>query len=229
MYAGIAGALGALTVQFVGPDSFSVFLSISLLVGVVVGGLASISGAVYGALFIQFVPNLADDISKAAPSAIYGVVLIVLSRVPDAIRSRGPRTQSHRRARGMEKRPEHRLRVTSRPHGAGYTRHAIQGGAMKPRGCHCRYCSWVPCVMRLVLFGCKQKDSMGEEGKAGAAAGVEAPGQRRDQDRADDALQRPGVGIRNHRKGGGRVLQEDQQGGRDQRSSDKPPERRRRL
>jgi branched-chain amino acid transport system permease protein len=42
----------------------------------VVGGLASISGALYGALFIQFVPNIADDISKAAPWAIYGVFLI---------------------------------------------------------------------------------------------------------------------------------------------------------
>jgi branched-chain amino acid transport system permease protein len=77
MYTGIAGALSALVVQFVGPDSFSVFLSISLLVGVVVGGLASISGAIYGALFIQFVPNLADDLSKAAPSAVYGVVLVL--------------------------------------------------------------------------------------------------------------------------------------------------------
>jgi len=36
------------------------------LVGIVVGGLASISGALYGALFIQFVPNVADEISKAA-------------------------------------------------------------------------------------------------------------------------------------------------------------------
>jgi branched-chain amino acid transport system permease protein len=76
MYAGIAGALGALVVQFVGPDSFTIFFSISLLVGIVVGGVASISGAVYGALFIQFVPNLADEVSKAAPWAIYGVVLI---------------------------------------------------------------------------------------------------------------------------------------------------------
>jgi branched-chain amino acid transport system permease protein len=76
MYAGVAGALGALAVQFVGPDSFTIFLSISLLVGIVVGGIASISGAVYGAVFIQFVPNLADEISKAAPWAIYGVVLI---------------------------------------------------------------------------------------------------------------------------------------------------------
>ncbi len=76
LYTGVAGALGAIAVQFVAPDSFNVFLSISFLVGVVVGGLASISGAVYGALFIQFVPNIADDISKAAPWAIYGVFLI---------------------------------------------------------------------------------------------------------------------------------------------------------
>ncbi len=47
-----------------------------MLVGVVVGGLASISGALYGALFIQFVPNIADQISKAAPWAIYGIFLI---------------------------------------------------------------------------------------------------------------------------------------------------------
>ena len=76
MYTGIAGALGAIAVQFVAPDSFNIFLSITLLVGVVIGGLASISGAVYGAIFIQFVPNLADQISKAAPWAIYGIFLI---------------------------------------------------------------------------------------------------------------------------------------------------------
>ncbi|MEO5672562.1 MAG: branched-chain amino acid ABC transporter permease, partial [Ramlibacter sp.] len=76
LYTGVAGALSAIAVQFASPDSFPIFLSITLLVGVVVGGLASISGAIYGALFIQFVPNLADDISKAAPWAIYGVFLI---------------------------------------------------------------------------------------------------------------------------------------------------------
>ena len=76
MYTGVAGALGAIAVQFVAPDCFDVFLSITLLVGIVVGGLASISGALYGALFIQFVPNVADQISKAAPWAIYGVFLI---------------------------------------------------------------------------------------------------------------------------------------------------------
>ena len=76
MYTGVAGALGAIAVQFVAPDSFTVLLSISLLVGVVVGGLASIPGAIFGGLFIQFIPNVADQISKAAPWAIYGLFLI---------------------------------------------------------------------------------------------------------------------------------------------------------
>lgn len=76
LYTGVAGALGAIAVQFVAPDSFNIFLSIVFLVGIVVGGLASISGALYGALFIQFVPNIADEISKAAPWAVFGVFML---------------------------------------------------------------------------------------------------------------------------------------------------------
>jgi branched-chain amino acid transport system permease protein len=80
-YTGVAGALSAVAIAFVAPDSFNVFLSISLLTGSVIGGLATISGAIYGALFIQFVPNWAQDISKAAPWAIFGTFLIVFMYV----------------------------------------------------------------------------------------------------------------------------------------------------
>jgi branched-chain amino acid transport system permease protein len=76
MYTGVAGALGAIAIQFVAPDSFNFFVSIIFLVGIVIGGLASIGGAIYGALFIQFVPNVADAISKAAPWAIFGIFLL---------------------------------------------------------------------------------------------------------------------------------------------------------
>lgn len=79
LYTGVAGALGAIVVQFVAPDSFTAVLSINFLVGVVIGGLASVSGAIWGALFIQFVPNFADQISKAAPWAIYGIVMIAFA------------------------------------------------------------------------------------------------------------------------------------------------------
>ncbi len=77
-YCGVAGAMAAVVVAYVSPDSFTVNLSIFLLVGVVVGGLASIPGAIFGAMFIQYVPNIADEISKSAPAAIYGVLLIGL-------------------------------------------------------------------------------------------------------------------------------------------------------
>lgn len=76
MFTGIAGALSTIAVQFVAPDSFSFPLSITLFVGLVVGGVDSILGAVFGGIFIEFVPNIANDISKAAPGAIYGLILI---------------------------------------------------------------------------------------------------------------------------------------------------------
>jgi branched-chain amino acid transport system permease protein len=78
-YTGVAGALSAVAIAFVSPDSFTVFLSITLLIGSVIGGLASIQGAIYGAFFVQFVPNWAQDISKAAPWAIFGVFLILFT------------------------------------------------------------------------------------------------------------------------------------------------------
>lgn len=78
LYTGIAGSLGAIAVQFVAPDSFSVFVSITLFVGLVAGGAASIGGTIVGALFIEFIPNLSDQVSKAAPGAVYGVLLIAM-------------------------------------------------------------------------------------------------------------------------------------------------------
>jgi branched-chain amino acid transport system permease protein len=82
LYAGVAGGLSAIAVGFVSPESFGLSLSLSFLVGIVVGGLASLGGVLFGALFIEFVPNFADQLSvnfgesaKALPSAIYGVLL----------------------------------------------------------------------------------------------------------------------------------------------------------
>ncbi len=77
-YAGVAGSLYAIAVAFVNPDSFPISLSILLLTGVVVAGLGSLSGIVFGALFIEFVPLDAQNISKQAPSVVYGLVLIAV-------------------------------------------------------------------------------------------------------------------------------------------------------
>lgn len=77
MYTGVAGALSAVAVQYVAPDSFTFLLSLSLIVGCVIGGVTSIWGAVVGGIFIQFVPNVADRLSEAAPWAVYGIILIL--------------------------------------------------------------------------------------------------------------------------------------------------------
>ena len=85
LYAGVAGGLSSIAVGFVSPESFGLALSLSFLVGIVVGGLASLGGVLFGALFIEFVPNLSDQLSvsfgesaKALPGAIYGVLLILI-------------------------------------------------------------------------------------------------------------------------------------------------------
>jgi branched-chain amino acid transport system permease protein len=77
LYTGVAGSLGAIVVQFVAPDSFGIFVSIYFFVGLVVGGVASIGGAIIGGAFIEYIPNLAESVSKAAPGAVYGIILIL--------------------------------------------------------------------------------------------------------------------------------------------------------
>jgi branched-chain amino acid transport system permease protein len=77
-YTGVAGALGAIAVQFVAPDSFTFLLSVSLLVGLVVGGVGSIPGSLFGGLFVLFVPNIAERVSTGLAGAIYGVILLLV-------------------------------------------------------------------------------------------------------------------------------------------------------
>lgn len=78
LYTGVAGSLGAIVVQFVAPDSFTFFLAVSFLVGLVVGGVGWIPGALIGGAFVMFVPNLAEQVSKGLAWAVYGVILILV-------------------------------------------------------------------------------------------------------------------------------------------------------
>lgn len=75
---GIAGALSAVVVKFVAPDSFTFALSVALLVGLVIGGVGWLPGALIGAAFIVFVPNIAEEVSKGLSGAVYGVFLIMM-------------------------------------------------------------------------------------------------------------------------------------------------------
>jgi len=82
-YAGVAGALLAISAFSVQPGAFPVERSIALLVGLAVGGLGSLAPLVAGAAFLVFLPQWAQDISKApgVPSVIYGGVLILLMMI----------------------------------------------------------------------------------------------------------------------------------------------------
>ena len=92
LYTGLAGALSAITVAYVAPDSFALPLSIAFLVGLVVGGISSLSGCLIGGIFLVLVQNwsqsLSDwmkstfDLRYDVPSwAIYGVLLLLLMYV----------------------------------------------------------------------------------------------------------------------------------------------------
>jgi branched-chain amino acid transport system permease protein len=84
---GVAGGLGAIAVQFVAPDSYTITLAISLFLGMVVGGVGWLPGSIVGSAFIIFVPNIADGISKGLSGAVFGVILfLVIFLVPHGAR-----------------------------------------------------------------------------------------------------------------------------------------------
>lgn len=86
MYTGIAGSLSAIAIEFVAPESFLFTLAVLLLVGSVVGGVASIYGALFGGAFILLIPNFSESVARMLEGvvnspqgltwAIYGFFLI---------------------------------------------------------------------------------------------------------------------------------------------------------
>jgi branched-chain amino acid transport system permease protein len=77
-YAGIAGALLAFATAYVSPDVYTFALSLSLLTGAVIGGIATPWGALLGGVVVVFLPLWAEKISPAAPAIANGVILILV-------------------------------------------------------------------------------------------------------------------------------------------------------
>ena len=89
LYVGLAGALHAIIFEYVSPDSYGFDVSVAILVGAVVGGIASLPGALIGGAFVQVIDKYADAATKKLtavvnlpidlePWTIYGIVLILL-------------------------------------------------------------------------------------------------------------------------------------------------------
>ncbi|MGH3383147.1 MAG: branched-chain amino acid ABC transporter permease [Nocardioidaceae bacterium] len=67
VYAGLAGALLALSFQFVVPEYWGLLLSLEYLAMIVIGGQASILGAVLGAAVVSSLPTVLQRYGEAIP------------------------------------------------------------------------------------------------------------------------------------------------------------------
>jgi branched-chain amino acid transport system permease protein len=90
-YAGIAGGLYAVTLSFIGPEHFTFLMTIEYLAMVLVGGVGTIAGTVFGAVFMTLLPEgirmLKDAFSQDYPvlvtrmadlqASCYGLVIIL--------------------------------------------------------------------------------------------------------------------------------------------------------
>lgn len=68
-FAGIAGALMAHKLTYISPDQFTLGLSIELLVMILIGGISSLRGVVFGAAFLVAMPELLAALEKMLPGA----------------------------------------------------------------------------------------------------------------------------------------------------------------
>lgn len=85
VFAGLGGSLYVHFVSFVSPDTFSVSLSIMLVIMVAIGGVSSLWGAVLGAIFITVLPSLLGTYRQYA-MLVYGIILVLaLMFMPNGI------------------------------------------------------------------------------------------------------------------------------------------------
>src|SRR6516162_3177863 len=85
---GLAGALFAHYVRYLAPDAFDVLLSMQFVTIVFVGGLGSLHGVIFGALFVrllpQFIAIVRDDLPwgigrmPGLEPSLFGLVLVVV-------------------------------------------------------------------------------------------------------------------------------------------------------
>jgi len=87
-YAGIGGALFVFTEAVLGPSTFDVMMSITMLVMIVLGGLASILGSIFAAAIMALRVDIVDKVVNLIPrgeefridslrGAIYGSLLVI--------------------------------------------------------------------------------------------------------------------------------------------------------
>lgn len=76
--AGLGGGMQMMLSTYVAPESVALTVSISLLTGIVLGGLGTVAGALIGAVFVQFLPTWSQSLSDAAPGVVQGVLIVLV-------------------------------------------------------------------------------------------------------------------------------------------------------
>ncbi|MFU8817157.1 MAG: branched-chain amino acid ABC transporter permease, partial [Pseudomonadales bacterium] len=118
-FTGLAGALFAHRIGYLAPDAFTLLLSIQLLLMVVVGGLGSLHGVIFGAVFIGLLPQGLALLRDTAPPAvaqipglepgIFGLILVLfLIYEPLGIYGRWCKIRSYFAAFPLYRRATHR-------------------------------------------------------------------------------------------------------------------------
>ena len=80
-FTGISGSLFAHYVGFIDPPTFGIFLSISFVSMVVIGGIGTIAGSILGALFVTILPEILVVLgAKDAQRVVYGISMILILR-----------------------------------------------------------------------------------------------------------------------------------------------------
>lgn len=85
-FTGIAGALMAHKLSFISPEQFTLHLSIELLLMILIGGIGSLRGVVFGAAFLVAMPELIAEIERMLPGGsqpalrpmAFGLLLILV-------------------------------------------------------------------------------------------------------------------------------------------------------
>ena len=78
VFSSIAGSFDAYYVHFISPDSFTITFSIILITGVIIGGLGTLWGALWGTLVIVILPELLGRINDDLTNLVFGVLLVAI-------------------------------------------------------------------------------------------------------------------------------------------------------
>src|SRR5262249_57382917 len=82
---GLAGALFAHKIAYLAPDIFSILLSIQFLLLVIVGGLGSLHGAIFGAIFVALLPPAIAILRDSIPASIQSTGIPAIGVLGEAI------------------------------------------------------------------------------------------------------------------------------------------------